>query len=179
MQYGIEQTPFMNSIKFLDQMDEYKIERNTKTRMKKSKKLLIIGGLLSFTISLLHIAMIIGGADWYRFFGAGEGMALLAEKGSFHPSIVTTIIAVIFALWALYAFSGAGIVPKLPLLKPVLMIIAAIYIMRGVLGIPIVIYVDRPYLNELEQKMMFMICSSAISLAIGYFYLIGTITSKE
>ena len=49
-------------------------------------------------------------------------------------------------------FSGAGIIRPLPLLKPVLVIISMIYIMRGVFGIPIVIYVDHPYLNELARK---------------------------
>ena len=33
---------------------------------------LVTGGLLSVAASLLHIGCIIGGPDWYRFFGAGE-----------------------------------------------------------------------------------------------------------
>jgi len=141
--------------------------------MMKTNKLLIIGGTLSVVASLLHIAIIIGGSAWYRFFGAGEGMAQLAESGSTHPAIITVIIAITLALWAMYAFSGAGIIKRLPLLKPVLVIISVIYIIRGVFGIPIVIYLDHPYLNELEEKMTFMIFSSVISLSFGLFYLIG------
>jgi hypothetical protein len=135
----------------------------------------VAGGISSAIASLLHIVMIIGGPDWYRFFGAGEGMAQLAENGSSYPTIITTIIAIILALWGLYAFSGAGVIGRLPLLKLVLGIISMIYIMRGVFGIPIVIYLDHPYLNELEEKMTFMIFSSFISLSFGLFYLIGSI----
>ena len=42
---------------------------------------LITGGVLSALAALLHIGVIAGGPDWYRFFGAGEGMAILAETG--------------------------------------------------------------------------------------------------
>jgi len=142
-------------------------------------KTLIIGGILSIIASLLHIAIIIGGPDWYRFFGAGEGMAQLAENGSTYPTIITTLIAILLMIWGLYAFSATGIISKLPLLKPVLKIISGIYLLRGVFGIPIVIYLDHPYLNELEGKMTFMIFSSIISFGCGLFYLIGLIQVWE
>ena len=42
---------------------------------------LILAGSLSGLAALLHVAAIVGGPDWYRFFGAGEGMAGAAERG--------------------------------------------------------------------------------------------------
>jgi len=42
---------------------------------------LVVGGWLSVAASLLHIGCIIGGPDWYRFFGAGEEMAQAAARG--------------------------------------------------------------------------------------------------
>lgn len=139
----------------------------------KKNKYLIAGGIASAIASLLHIAIIAGGPEWYRFFGAGEGMARLAETGSTYPSMITIAIAIILALWALYAFSGAGMIKRLPLLKPALGIISLIYIARGIFGIPAVMYLDDPYLNELENKMIFMIFSSVISLGFGMLYLVG------
>ena len=139
----------------------------------KENKLLIIGGALSLVASLLHIGIVIGGSDWYRFFGAGERMAELAEFGSAYPAIITITIAIVLALWGLYAFSGARIIRPLPLLKQVLAIISFVYISRGVFGIPMVIYLDHPYLNELEERMTFMIFSSVISLSLGLFYWFG------
>lgn len=139
----------------------------------KTNRYLIAGGLFSMIASLLHIAIIIGGAAWYRFFGAGEGMAQLAEGGSLYPAIITTVIAIILAIWGLYAFSGAGLIRQLPLLKVVLGIIAAIFTVRGVLGIPVVIFLDSSYLKELASEMTFMIVSSFISLIIGLCYSMG------
>ena len=43
--------------------------------------ILFTGGVLSAAASLLHLAVIAGGPAWYRFFGAGEGMAQMAERG--------------------------------------------------------------------------------------------------
>ena len=42
---------------------------------------LLIGGELSVVAALLHIACMFGGPDWYRFLGAGEGMARAAARG--------------------------------------------------------------------------------------------------
>jgi hypothetical protein len=141
----------------------------------KNNRFLIIAGISSGLVSLLHIAIIFGGADWYRFFGAGEGMAQLAEQGSNYPPATTALIAFMLALSAIYAFSGAGIIKRLPFLKLVLVIISSVYILRGALGIPIVIFIDDPYLNELEGRLSFMIISSFISLSFGLLYLIGLI----
>ena len=33
---------------------------------------LVAGGILSALAALLHLAVIVGGPVWYRFFGAGE-----------------------------------------------------------------------------------------------------------
>ena len=97
---------------------------------------LIIGGLLSVAAALLHIGCIIGGPDWYRFFGAGEAMATLAEQGSMTPTLLTLGIACILAIWAAYAFSGAGLLPRLPLLRTGLVVISAVYLLRGLVLIP-------------------------------------------
>lgn len=140
----------------------------------KTNKFLIIGGVLSFIASLLHIAIIIGGPSWHRFFGAGEGMAQLVESGSIYPVIITAINALILALWGLFAFSGAEVIGRLPHLKLILGITSMIYIVRSVFGIPVVIYLDHPYLNELKRNMTFLIFSSLISLVFGMFYLIGS-----
>ncbi|WP_228780039.1 hypothetical protein [Aquiflexum lacus] len=130
-------------------------------------------GVLTALISLTHIAIVIGGPDWYRFFGAGEGMAQLAEAGLASPIITTLGIALILGIWSLYAFSGAGLIRKLPLLKPVLVIITSIFLLRGLLGIPLVMLIDDPYFNELRDKMVFMVVSSLICFGFGMLYAKG------
>ena len=127
---------------------------------------LIAGGWLSLAASLLHIGCIIGGPAWYRFFGAGETMAKAAERGEAYPALVTFAIAVILAVWAVYAFAGAGLIRRLPLMRTALVAITAIYMLRGLAIVPIAI---QPH-----SQTSFNIWSSLIVLAYGLVYLIGT-----
>ncbi|MDO9078202.1 MAG: hypothetical protein Q7U72_12230 [Brevundimonas sp.] len=128
---------------------------------------LILGGWLSVAASLLHIGCIIGGPDWYRFFGAGEEMAVMAEQGSMTPTLLTLGIAAILAIWAAYAFSGAGLLPRLPLLRTGLVVISAIYLLRGLALIPALV------LNG-ASVMPFILWSSLIVLVYGIAYAVGT-----
>lgn len=66
--------------------------------------LLIIAGSLSMLAAALHIGVAIGGPNWYRFFGAGETMALMAEKGSLKPTVITLGIAIILFVCGAYAW---------------------------------------------------------------------------
>lgn len=134
---------------------------------------LFSGGVLTAIASLLHLAIIFGGADWYRFFGAGEKMARLAARGSIYPAVVTAGIAVVLGVWALYALSGAGVIRRLPFLRPALWLIAATYLARGMFGVPLVLLVDNPYLNQLRARMTFMVVSSALCILLGLCYAAG------
>jgi putative oxidoreductase len=139
----------------------------------KRSRFLLFGGVVTGVISLLHVAIIFGGPAWYRFFGAGERMARLAARGSAFPAVVTGTIAAILGVWTLYALSGAGIIRRLPLLRLVLFLIAAIYLARGILGVPVVLFVDDPYTRQLRERMTFMVVTSAISALLGLCYAAG------
>ena len=128
---------------------------------------LVLGGLLSAAAALLHIGVIVGGPDWYRFFGAGEAMATMAEQGSMTPTLITLGIAAVLAIWAAYAFSGAGLLPRLPLLRTGLVVISAIYLLRGLALIPALI------ING-GDVMPFVLWSSLIVLVYGIAYAVGT-----
>lgn len=131
---------------------------------------LIIGGVLSAAASVLHLAVIVGGPDWYRFFGAGEDMARMAEQGSLIPTLVTLGIAGVLALWSAYAFAGAGLIPRLPLMRTALVLISAIYLLRGLVLIPAVL------LNP-GGILPFVLWSSLIVLVYGLAYAVGTWTA--
>ena len=128
---------------------------------------LLVAGWLSVAAALLHIACIVGGPDWYRFFGAGEGMARAAERGEWMPVLLTLGIAAILAIWAAYAFSGAGWWPRLPLLRTGLVTIAAIYLLRALVFVPL--HFSRP-----QHTDAFAIWSSLIVLVYGIAYAVGT-----
>lgn len=137
------------------------------TTLDLGQKLLLIGGFLSLLASLLHIGVILGGPDWYWFFGAGEEMAKMAERGSFYPTLITFGIASVLAIWAWFAFAGAGLAWKPPLLRTGLVIISAIYLLRGLVLLPMAVFIP-------EKINSFAIWSSLIVLAYGLFYGMGT-----
>ncbi len=141
--------------------------------VQRGDRVLVLGGVLTGVASLLHVGIIFGGPDWYRFFGAGEAMARLAARGSAYPAVVTAGIAAVLGTWALYAFSGAGVIRRLPFVRPALVAIAAIYLARGFLGIPLVLVADGPYANQLRAKMTFMVLTSLACIALGLCYALG------
>ena len=128
---------------------------------------LIVGGVLSAAASILHLAVIAGGPAWYRFFGAGEGMARMAERGSLYPTVVTIGIASVLAAWAAYAFAGAGLIPRLPLMRTALVLISAVYLLRGLVLIPA--FIVNP-----DGVLPFVLWSSLIVLVYGIAYAVGT-----
>lgn len=132
-----------------------------------NKKWLILGGVLSTLAAILHLAVIAGGPAWYRFFGAGEGLARAAEQGSLLPPLITFAIAIVLMVWALYAFSGAGLIRRLPLLRTALILISAVYLLRAFALLPTLIL--RPDVVD-----TFAIVSSLIVLVYGVAYSVGT-----
>lgn len=128
---------------------------------------LVAAGILSAGAAILHIAIIAGGPDWYRFFGAGERMARMAEQGSFRPTLIAVGIAAILAVWAAYAFAGAGLIRRLPLMRTALVAITAIYLLRGLVLAPLLAF--RP-----DKVDAFTLWSSLIVLAYGLAYALGT-----
>jgi len=135
--------------------------------------------LLTGAASLLHLGIIFGGPEWYRFFGAGERMARLSARGSSYPIIITAGIALILGLWALYGLSGAGVIRRLPLLRVALVLIAGVYLARGALGVPLVLFVDDPYADELKGRMTFMVVSSLVCIFLGLCYAFGAARVRQ
>jgi putative oxidoreductase len=129
---------------------------------------LILASLINFAISGLHIYIITRGAPAYRSFGAGEQMAQAAEKGSSIPALVTFGIAFVFFIWGLYALAGARVIPELPWTRAILMLIAAIYVARG-LGVALV-----PVFGI--KLDVFLIVTSLVSLTAGLLHAAGLLT---
>ncbi len=133
---------------------------------------LFAGGTLSAIAALFHLGCIAFGASWFRYLGAGERMARMAAAGHWYPTVAALVIASILTVWSLYAFSGAGVIPRLPFLRWLLCAITAVYILRGLAFIVIV-----PYFPG--NSVTFWIVSSAICLGIGVIHLFGVRTAWQ
>jgi hypothetical protein len=117
---------------------------------------------------VLHLLIIVGGPDWYRFFGAGERYAVAAARGQVDPALVTAGIAAVLAVWSAYALAAAGAIRPLPLLQPVLIAITSIYVLRGIAFVPALLAMGRAITP-------FALWSSAICLGFGLVHLVGLI----
>ena len=134
---------------------------------------LILGGILSFAVALLHVVMIFIGAPAYRYFGAGEEMARAAESGSAFPALLTLFLAAIFAVWGFYGLSGAKVIRRLPLLKIALILVGAVYTLRGAAVLQQLFQIAASSAEVAPREIAF----SLVSLIIGLAYLVGTISN--
>ena len=129
------------------------------------KSLLIMAAFCSASVAVLHIFIISQGAWAYRFFGAGETIASMAEQGSWIPGLLTSAIVAAFCLAAAYFISAAGLIPRLPFLRVGVLTIATVYTLRGLAILP------APFFHvEISQ---FDLWSSLISLAVGLLHVAG------
>lgn len=126
----------------------------------------LIGAYCCALASLLHLGCIAFGESWYRFFGAGDKMIKLIQQGSSYPHRMTLVISGVLMVWALYGWSGAGIIRELPMRDAVLSLISGALILRGLIAKP------------LSQKItgnsrLFWWTSSLICLCMGFSFLAG------
>ena len=125
-----------------------------------------IAGILTALAALVHIGCIIYGGDWYRVLGAGEQMAKLAESGDPYPTVVTSIISAILLVWSAYAFSGAGMIMKLPIVRIALILISVVLLARA-LGFYFIMSAFP------ENTLTFWLVSSGACFILGLLYALG------
>lgn len=130
---------------------------------------LLIGGIATFCVALLHVYLAIR-PQAYAYFGAEE-LAEMHAQGSSFTLLVTIALVIMFIAWGFYGLSGAGLIGPLPWLRTVLFIIAAIYILRGLM-----LPGDIVKLFAGTRPLRFALVSSG-SLAAGLLYLFGALAN--
>jgi hypothetical protein len=122
--------------------------------------------------ALAHLACVFGGPSWYRYFGAGDRMVRLVEQGSIKPTLITPTITGILAVWSAFAFSTAGLIARLPLLRPALMAITIVYLLRA-MAYPLMAR-TMP-----DRSAGFVRWSFAIVFAYGLAHAAGLVTGRQ
>jgi hypothetical protein len=136
-----------------------------------SKRLLQIAGLLSLGVALFQVLLSFP-TPLSTYFGTPPG--LLANPAAL--LITSLVVALIFAIWGLYGLSGAGLIRRLPLLRLGLLVIGAIYTLRGLLLIPLLL-AALGLLASPEPILPQALLASLVSLLVGCLYLVGTVTA--
>jgi putative oxidoreductase len=136
-------------------------------------------GVAVAAAALLHLAIPIGGPDWYAFFHAPDRLVHMARTGSSYPLISCVAIAVILGVFALYAFSGAGAINRLPFLRPVLAFVAAIFVLHGIAFVPLILWYPYPLraVCGCHSVDAFIIVTSVVLFALGVGYALGVLNA--
>ena len=133
---------------------------------------LIWSGNAAIAGGLLHIATIFGGPAWYRIIGAPEPIVQMAAKGHAVPVIICVLAAAVLFACAAFAFSGAGLIRRLPFLRTALVLITVALLIHGIAFIPIVMVAPETMtgIYDGEGVNTILIVTSVICLvgAIGY-----------
>ena len=128
--------------------------------------LLLGGGYFSLAFAVFQIS----GPFWphhvIKYFG---GPWQLSQTRPIVFALLCIVIAVIVAIFGLYALSGAGKIRRLPLLRTVVTATTAIYLLRGLLLIP-----QIPFVIKYSGVMRYALFS-AIALGVGLVHLGGLI----
>lgn len=141
---------------------------------------LLAAGIAAAAGAALHVGIVMGGPDWYAFFHAPGGMVEIARAGNLRAPFSALVIATFLAVGAAYAFSGAGMIRRLPFLRLALASIGALLILRGLLFVPLILL--RPTvltrICDCRSVDAFIVVTSVLCLAMGIGYARGAIAAR-
>lgn len=136
--------------------------------MKTTNPFLSITGWLLLVLTVFQ-AVISLSSTWSYYFGAGD----IAFN---YPRLVVMgeLCAVVFGLFCIYAFSGAGYIRPLPFLRSILVLVCALFLLRG-LFVVLEILINMDILPNAPKVPVRMVIASFIALGVGILCSIGTV----
>ncbi|WP_309629779.1 hypothetical protein [Brevundimonas sp.] len=132
------------------------------------ERCLVFGGSGVLMGAGLHVVALIGGPRWIEFVGAPPSVVQSASQGTWLAPAGALGIAALLTVWALYAFSGAGRIRPLPMLKTVLGGVALIFLTRGMISLPFLSRAD--WTSPIE---IFAVAASVFVFVLGAAYAVG------
>lgn len=122
---------------------------------------------LQFLLAAGHLLCLFRLDDAFRVYHIDAFMERLSQTSPALPVLITIGVACGLAGCGLYALSADGALPRLPLLHPVIYAIAAVFLLRGILGFAAMTAAGQAPVTELA--------AAAISSTVGLLYLLGAI----
>jgi hypothetical protein len=123
---------------------------------------------LCFVIALVHLALIFMSPYAYGFVGVPQ-LGRAKAAGYAYPDLMSAGLTLIFAAFGAYALSGAGRIRRLPLLRVALVLIGAVFTLRG-----LVLFPQLVQLAAGDGAPPRMAVFSLVSLVTGVAFLAGT-----
>jgi len=133
--------------------------------------MLKLGGYINILIAIGHIVGLFWADKMFEVTGIGKEMTELAQTHFLLPYLLTIFVATVFFVFGLYGLSADNKFRKLPFLKPIIFLIAGIYLLRG-LG---ELIADRLLRANSTSETVY----SLFALTIGLLFLIGGMKKWE
>jgi hypothetical protein len=136
---------------------------------------LVLSGCAALAAGLLHIGIIFGGPAWFRFFGAPRHIIRMAAAGHWYPTAVCLAVAAVLLVCAAYAFSGAGLLRRLPFLRLALALIGSVLFLRGLVFLPMMLLAPSSMARITSSTGidLFLVVTSFLCMAMGLAYLVA------
>ena len=128
--------------------------------------MLKLGGYINILIAIGHIVGLIWADQMFAVTGIGKEMQELSQINIYLPYLLTIFVALVFFIFGLYGLSADNKFRKLPFLKPVIFIIAGIYLLRGI-G-ELIFDLEKQKANQFLE-----VTYSLIAVFIGLLFLVG------
>ncbi|TMO56411.1 hypothetical protein [Pseudoalteromonas phenolica] len=99
--------------------------------------LLISVAVLALFTALSHMSCIMLGPECYRAQMAPEALIELSKSAPWRAAFETTLVSLLFVATAIFCLSGAGVIRKMPMLKPAIITISVICTLREIATLPL------------------------------------------
>lgn len=137
--------------------------------MVKFEKQLALAGVLTLLIALFQ-ALIGFSPSLSLYFGAPKALVI----NSHLLIVVSMLVAAFLAIFGCYAIAGAGLMRPLPWLRPMLVVISILFLLRGLLVIPELLVVLDVIDASIPVAPRFILFSLG-SLLMGWVYSSGVL----
>jgi hypothetical protein len=128
--------------------------------------MLKLGGYINIVIAIGHIVGLFWAEKMFDLTGIGKEMTELAQTHSSLPFLLTIFVSIVFFTFGLYGLSADNKYRRLPFIKPVIFVIAGVYLLRGI-G-ELIFDLEKQQANQFLE-----IIFSLIAVLIGLLFLIG------
>ena len=126
--------------------------------------------------ALAHLAMPLGGPEWYLFFGAPPALAQMAEAGLVRPIVTCVAIAAFLLGMSAFSLSRLGYIRRIPGVRLGLFFFGVLLSVRAIAFPAIASYSPGALARvcgRCGELNAFVLVSSAVCLFIGVGFLLG------
>ena len=135
----------------------------------KVKIALSLAALISVLTAIAHLSCIVLGPACFEAQMAPPALVESATNGTMLAPVATLIVAGLFIICGVFALSAIGIIKSLPYVRPALLLISVVCLLRGVATIPLS-FMFAEMVSTFNLSAGFTWFITGLLFAYGYYY---------